>query len=91
MNNYLKLTFYVYYLFFYFVQIRKRHGENMICATSYEPCVMSHGVQQLFEKRLNCVDIEVTPPSEILSNRAAYFRSFPVLDKNVLNQECASR
>uniref|UniRef100_A0A1B0AU76 UDENN domain-containing protein n=1 Tax=Glossina palpalis gambiensis TaxID=67801 RepID=A0A1B0AU76_9MUSC len=71
--------------------LRKRHGENMICATSYEPCVMSHGVQQLFEKRLNCVDIEVTPPSEILSNRAAYFRSFPVLDKNVLNQECASR
>ncbi|KAM7356859.1 DENN domain containing pinstripe [Cochliomyia hominivorax] len=71
--------------------LRKRHGENMICATSYEPCVVSQEAQQVFEKRLSCVDIEVTPPSEILSNRAAYFRSFPILEKSVLNQECASR
>ncbi|XP_064544503.1 DENN domain-containing protein 5B isoform X1 [Drosophila montana] len=71
--------------------LRRRHGENMICATSYEPCVLGQDSQQCFEKRLNCVDIEVTPPSEILSNRAAYFRSFPLLEKGVLNQECASR
>ncbi|XP_067645508.1 DENN domain-containing protein 5B isoform X3 [Eurosta solidaginis] len=71
--------------------LRKRHGENMICATSYEPCVMSQEAQQIYEKRLHCIDIEVTPPSEILSNRAAYFRSFPLLEKSVLNQECASR
>nr|XP_014088653.1 DENN domain-containing protein 5B [Bactrocera oleae] len=71
--------------------LRKRHGENMICATSYEPCVMSQEAQQVYEKRLHCIDIEVTPPSEILSNRAAYFRSFPILEKSVLNQECASR
>ncbi|KAH8232731.1 hypothetical protein KR038_002052 [Drosophila bunnanda] len=71
--------------------LRRRHGENMIAATSYEPCVLSQDSQQGFEKRLNCIDIEVTPPSEILSNRAAYFRSFPLLDKGVLNQECASR
>ncbi|XP_068143042.1 DENN domain-containing protein 5B isoform X2 [Drosophila tropicalis] len=70
--------------------LRRRHGENMICATSYEPCVVSQDSQQAFEKRLNCIDIEVTPPSEILSNRAAYFRSFPLLDMGVLNQECAS-
>lgn len=63
----------------------------MICATSYEPCVISQDAQQIFEKRLSCVDIEVTPPSEILSNRAAYFRSFPILEKSVLSQECASR
>lgn len=63
----------------------------MICATSYEPCVVSQEAQQIFEKRLSCVDIEVTPPSEILSNRAAYFRSFPILEKAVLNQECTSR
>ncbi|XP_030385516.1 DENN domain-containing protein 5B [Scaptodrosophila lebanonensis] len=71
--------------------LRRRHGENMICATSYEPCVLSQDSQQCFEKRLNCIDIEVTPPSEILANRAAYFRSFPLLEKGVLNQECASR
>ncbi|KAH8398853.1 hypothetical protein KR222_008930 [Zaprionus bogoriensis] len=71
--------------------LRRRHGENMICATSYEPCVLSQDSQQYFEKRLNCIDIEVTPPSEILANRAAYFRSFPLLEKGVLNQECASR
>ncbi|KAH8375658.1 hypothetical protein KR200_004760 [Drosophila serrata] len=71
--------------------LRRRHGENMIAATSYEPCVLSQDSQQGFEKRLNCIDIEVTPPSEILSNRAAYFRSFPLLEKGVLNQECASR
>ncbi|XP_037719628.1 DENN domain-containing protein 5B isoform X1 [Drosophila subpulchrella] len=71
--------------------LRRRHGENMIAATSYEPCVLSQDSQQGFEKRLNCIDIEVTPPSEILANRAAYFRSFPLLEKGVLNQECASR
>ncbi|KAH8252186.1 hypothetical protein KR026_011806 [Drosophila bipectinata] len=71
--------------------LRRRHGENMIAASSYEPCVLSQDSQQGFEKRLNCIDIEVTPPSEILSNRAAYFRSFPLLEKGVLNQECASR
>ncbi|XP_016993920.2 DENN domain-containing protein 5B isoform X2 [Drosophila takahashii] len=70
--------------------LRRRHGENMIAATSYEPCVLSQDSQQGFEKRLNCIDIEVTPPSEILANRAAYFRSFPLLEKGVLNQECAS-
>lgn len=78
-------------VFVAFEYFRRRHGENMIAATSYEPCVLSQDSQQGFEKRLNCIDIEVTPPSEILANRAAYFRSFPLLEKGVLNQECASR
>ncbi|XP_055857093.1 DENN domain-containing protein 5B isoform X1 [Episyrphus balteatus] len=72
--------------------LRKRHGgESMIRANSYEPCVLSQKTQHALEKRLNTVDMEVTPPSEILSNRPAYFRSFPILEKSVLNQECTSR
>ena len=63
----------------------------MIRANSYEPCVLSQKTQHALEKRLNTVDMEVTPPSEILSNRPAYFRSFPILEKSVLNQECTSR
>lgn len=77
--------------FFAVCNYRNRHGENMICATSYEPCVISQESQQIFEKRLRYVDLEVTSPSEILANRAAYFRSFPILEKSVLNQECISR
>ncbi|CAD7081131.1 unnamed protein product [Hermetia illucens] len=72
--------------------LRKRHGgESMIRATSYEPCVLSQETQRLLDKRLSNVDLEVSPPSEILPNRPAYFRSFPTLEKSVLNQECASR
>lgn len=52
---------------------------------------MTRETQRLLEKRLNNVDMEVSPPSEILPNRPAYFRSFPILDKSVLNQENASR
>lgn len=63
----------------------------MIRATSYEPCVLSQETQRILDKRLNNVDLEVAPPSEILPNRPAYFRSFPILEKSVLNQECASR
>lgn len=63
----------------------------MICATTYEPCVISQESQQMFEKRLRYVDLEVTSPTEILANRAAYFRSFPILEKSVLNQESISR
>lgn len=45
----------------------------------------------VLSKRMASVDMEVTPPSEILPNRPAYFRSFPLLDKNCLNQESATR
>lgn len=71
---------------------RKRHGgESVIRTAVYEPCIVARETQRLLEKRLNSVDMEVSPPSEILPNRPAYFRSFPILDKSVLNQENASR
>ncbi|XP_055385586.1 DENN domain-containing protein 5B isoform X2 [Condylostylus longicornis] len=72
--------------------LRKRHGgESMLRANSYEPCVLNQEAQRMLEKRLITIDLEVTPPSEILPNRPAYFRGFPLLEKSVLNQECASR
>lgn len=71
---------------------RKRYGgENVMRAASYEPCILARETQRFLDKRLSNVDMEVAPPSEILPNRPAYFRSFPILDKSVLNQESASR
>lgn len=71
---------------------RKRHGgDNMIRAAHYEPCILARETQRFLDKRLNNVDMEVTAPSEILPNRPAYFRSFPLLEKSVLSQESTSR
>lgn len=70
---------------------RRYGGESMIRPASYEPCLLARESLCLLEKRLAMVDMEVTPPSEILPNRPAYFRSFPLLDKTCLNQESASR
>lgn len=72
--------------------LRKRYGgDSMIRVASYEPCILARETQRLLDKRLSQVDMEVTQPSEILPNRPAYFRSFPILDKSALNQESASR
>lgn len=71
---------------------RKRHGgESMIRTIHYEPCILTRETQRILDKRLNTTDMEVAPPSEILPNRPAYFRSFPILEKSVLNQESSSR
>lgn len=75
---------------------RKRHGgDNMIRSANYEPCILARETQRFLDKRLNNVDMEVTAPSEILPNRPAYFRSFPILEKSVLKfsefQESTSR
>jgi DENN domain-containing protein 5 len=63
----------------------------MIRAANYEPCIMARESQRILDKRMTSIDMEVAPPSEILNNRPSYFRSFPILEKSVLNQECASR
>lgn len=63
----------------------------MIRSAHYEPCILARETQRFLDKRLNNVDMEVTAPSEILPNRPAYFRCFPILEKSVLNQESASR
>ncbi|XP_065078318.1 DENN domain-containing protein 5B isoform X3 [Ochlerotatus camptorhynchus] len=72
--------------------LRKRYGgESMIRTANYEPCILARETQKLLDKRLGSVDMEVAPPSEILDKRPPYYRSFPLLEKSVLNQECASR
>lgn len=72
--------------------LRKRYGgETFIRAVNYEPCSYIRESQKLLEKRLNNVDLEVNKPQEILPHRPAYFRSFPMLDKSILHQECPSR
>lgn len=63
----------------------------MIRPASYEPCLLARESLCLLEKRLAMIDMEVAPPSEILSNRPAYFRSFPTVLDKCLNQESASR
>lgn len=57
----------------------------------YEPCTNIADTQQILEQRLTNVDFETNPPTEILPHRAAYFRSFPLLDNVALNKEPAQR
>lgn len=57
----------------------------------YEPCINITEMQRILEQRLTNVDFETNPPTEIIPHRAAYFRSFPLLDTVVLNKEPAQR
>lgn len=57
----------------------------------YEPYTNIADTQQILKQRLTNVDFETNPPTEILPHRAAYFRSFPLLDNVVLNKEPAQR
>lgn len=89
------LIFYNVSIFFFsfiiHVNRKRQGGENIMRTASYEPCILARETQRFLDRRLSNIDMEVAPPSEILPNRPAYFRSFPILDKSVLNQESASR
>ena len=66
-------------------------GESITTSTRYELCTNIVETQKLLEHRLNTVDFEACPPTEILPHRAAYFRSFPLLDSVILNKEPVQR
>lgn len=70
---------------------RKKVGESIVRSTRYEPCTSIEESQKVLEQRLMNVDFETNPPNEILPHRAAYFRSFPLLDTVALNKEPAQR
>nr|XP_034181426.1 DENN domain-containing protein 5B isoform X4 [Osmia lignaria] len=69
--------------------LRKKVGEGIVRSTRYEPCTSIEESQKVLEQRLTNVDFETNPPTEILPHRAAYFRSFPLLDNVALNKEPA--
>ncbi|XP_076762018.1 DENN domain containing pinstripe isoform X1 [Xylocopa sonorina] len=69
--------------------LRKKIGEGITRSTRYESCTSIEESQKVLEQRLTNVDFETNPPTEILPHRAAYFRSFPLLDSVVLNKEPA--
>ncbi|XP_033333938.1 DENN domain containing pinstripe isoform X1 [Megalopta genalis] len=69
--------------------LRKKVGEAIVRSTRYEPCKSVEESQKVLEQRLTNVDFETNPPTEILPHRAAYFRSFPLLDSVALNKEPA--
>ncbi|XP_017752675.1 PREDICTED: DENN domain-containing protein 5B isoform X5 [Eufriesea mexicana] len=69
--------------------LRKKVGEGIVRSTRYEPCTSVEESQKVLEQRLTNVDFETNPPAEILPHRAAYFRSFPLLDSVALNKEPA--
>ncbi|XP_078048621.1 DENN domain containing pinstripe isoform X1 [Augochlora pura] len=69
--------------------LRKKVGEAIVRSTRYEPCKSIEESQKVLEQRLTNVDFETNPPTEILPHRAAYFRSFPILDSVALNKEPA--
>ncbi|XP_033217392.1 DENN domain-containing protein 5B isoform X4 [Belonocnema kinseyi] len=70
-------------------QLKKRVGEGIIRSPRYEACTNVMETQTSLEQRLNNVDFEASPPTEIVPHRAAYFRSFPLLDRTALNKEPA--
>ncbi|XP_066590065.1 DENN domain-containing protein 5B isoform X1 [Prorops nasuta] len=69
--------------------LKKRVGEGIIRSTRYEICTNILESQKLLEQKLINVDFETNPPTEIVPHRAAYFRSFPLLDTVALNKEPA--
>ncbi|XP_050452448.1 DENN domain-containing protein 5B isoform X3 [Cataglyphis hispanica] len=69
--------------------LKKKVGESIIRSMRYEPYTNIADTQQILKQRLINVDFETNPPTEILPHRAAYFRSFPLLDNVVLNKEPA--
>ncbi|XP_076249872.1 DENN domain containing pinstripe isoform X2 [Calliopsis andreniformis] len=69
--------------------LKKKVGEAIVRSTRYEPCTNVEDSQKVLEQRLTNVDFETNPPTEILPHRAAYFRSFPLLDTVALNKEPA--
>ncbi|XP_043260512.1 DENN domain-containing protein 5B isoform X2 [Colletes gigas] len=69
--------------------LRKKVGEGIVRSTRYEPCTSIEESQKVLEQRMMNVDFETNPPNEILPHRAAYFRSFPLLDTVALNKEPA--
>ena len=77
--------------FIYIFPFRKRVGEGIIRSPRYELCTNIMETQIFLEQRLNNIDFEASPPTEIVPHRAAYFRSFPCLDRTALNKEPAQR
>ncbi|TGZ48439.1 DENN domain-containing protein 5B [Temnothorax longispinosus] len=69
--------------------LKKKVGESIIRSMRYEPCTNIADTQKILEQRLISIDFETNPPTEILPHRAAYFRSFPLLDNVALNKEPA--
>ncbi|XP_072746333.1 DENN domain-containing protein 5B isoform X2 [Anoplolepis gracilipes] len=69
--------------------LKKKVGESIIRTMRYEPYTNIADTQQILRQRLTNVDFETNPPTEILPHRAAYFRSFPLLDNVALNKEPA--
>ncbi|KAJ8675599.1 hypothetical protein QAD02_011385 [Eretmocerus hayati] len=67
-------------------QLKKKIGDG-VRSTRYEVCTTISETQTVIEQRLNNVDFEVSPPIEVIPHRAAYFRSFPLLDNVALNKE----
>ncbi|XP_017883207.1 DENN domain-containing protein 5B isoform X2 [Ceratina calcarata] len=67
--------------------LRKKIGEGIVRSTRYESCTNIEESQKILVHRLTNVDFETNPPNEILPHRAAYFRSFPLLDSVPLNKE----
>ncbi|XP_024941578.1 DENN domain-containing protein 5A isoform X3 [Cephus cinctus] len=69
--------------------IKKKVGEGIVRSPCYEMCTTIAETQKILDQRFNNVDFEASPPTEIVPHRAAYFRSFPLLDNVALNKEPA--
>ncbi|KAK9870276.1 hypothetical protein WA026_006363 [Henosepilachna vigintioctopunctata] len=67
--------------------LKQRYGgENLIRSLCYEPCTMSHDTQKILERRLANPDFESPLPREILNNKLTSSRTFPLLDREILNK-----
>ncbi|XP_044593399.1 DENN domain-containing protein 5B isoform X3 [Cotesia glomerata] len=68
-------------------QIKKKGGDGMIRSTRYQVSNNIPETEKSLINKLTNIDFEASPPTEILPHRAAYFRSFPLLDTVALNKE----
>ncbi|KRT83705.1 hypothetical protein AMK59_3252 [Oryctes borbonicus] len=67
--------------------LKQRYGgENLIRSHCYEPCTTAHDTQKLLDRRLTNPDFESPRPREILEALPSPTRTFPLLDKEVLNK-----
>lgn len=73
---------------------RKHFGnaeEISVRSRNYDNLPHLNTSKNSLEKRLKNFDLEVSPPSEVLRKSPAYYRSFPILESTVLNQESTER
>nr|XP_022914554.1 DENN domain-containing protein 5B isoform X2 [Onthophagus taurus] len=67
--------------------LKERYGgEHFLTRSTYEPCTSAHDTQKLLDRRMTNPDFESPYPKEIMNHPSSISRTFPLLDKEILNK-----